>query len=86
MTFVPPQTVYRYFNDYLQTEEVRTSDIDIDTATFEALGHAGYTGHLVERARKAVQAANLVSYGFYNDIARIVSLDLLAPVEEGDDE
>lgn len=82
MTFLPPQVVYRYFNDYLQTEGVRTTDIDIDTATYEALGHAGYTGHIVERARKAVQAHNILPKGFYNDINEIVSQDLLAPEDE----
>lgn len=51
--------VHRAFNDYLQTNLIRTADTDINTAIYEALGDLGYVGSIDERLRAAASAEAL---------------------------
>lgn len=80
MIHYSPDFIYRYFNDYLRGRGVRTSDIDINTAIYEALGEAGFTGHITERAQQAVEAGSFISGTFYQNITQIVSASLLDPL------
>lgn len=60
------ETVYRFYNTYLQARGLRTTNIDTNSATYEFLGDQGFLQSSLTSRWKAF--ADFVGYAYVGDL------------------